>query len=184
MKMNLISNIFNQLSKRRKQKYIEKLISRGLQLGNNVKIVSDFFFDPSHCYLISIGDNCTICPNVRLIAHDASIFQFLGYTKLGRIEIGKNCFIGDSTIVLPKVKIGDDCVIGAGSIVVRDIPANSVAVGNPARVICGIENYLKRMQELKSGKKVYDEQYFIHNLDQRKRMELLVSVGDDFGFIK
>lgn len=51
------------------------------------------------------------------------------------VHIGKNCFIGDRTIVLPGVTIGDEVVIGAGSVVTKDIPSNSVAVGNPARVI-------------------------------------------------
>ena len=47
-------------------------MQKGLKIGKNVEIIDTFFFDPSHCFLISIGDNCTICPNVRLIAHDAS----------------------------------------------------------------------------------------------------------------
>jgi acetyltransferase-like isoleucine patch superfamily enzyme len=51
------------------------------------------------------------------------------------VRIGARCFIGVSAIVLPGVTIGDDCIIGAGSIVTKDIPAGSVAVGNPARVI-------------------------------------------------
>jgi acetyltransferase-like isoleucine patch superfamily enzyme len=49
--------------------------------------------------------------------------------------IGKNCFIGVGTIILPGVKIGDEVIIGAGSVVTKDIPSNSVSVGNPARVI-------------------------------------------------
>lgn len=179
----LINKILGRFSQKRKQRYLENLISNGLQLGDNVKIISNFFFDPSHCYLISIGDHCTICPNVRLIAHDASTFQFLGYTKLGRIDIGNNCFIGDSTIILPNVKIGNDCIIGAGSVVTRDIPLNSVAVGNPARAICSLKSYLKKIQDLQSGKKVFDEQFFINNLNTEKRNELLSSVGDHFGFI-
>lgn len=84
--------------KKKKESYLKKLIDRGLILGENVSIVDTFFFDPSHCFLISIGDNCTIAPRVRLIAHDASTKKFLGYTKIGRIDIGKNCFLGDSAI--------------------------------------------------------------------------------------
>lgn len=49
--------------------------------------------------------------------------------------IGKNCFIGVGSIILPGVRIGDEVIIGAGSVVTRDIPSNTMAVGNPATVI-------------------------------------------------
>jgi maltose O-acetyltransferase len=51
------------------------------------------------------------------------------------ITIGDNVWLGGGVIVCPGVTIGDNSVIGAGSVVVRDIPANVVAVGNPARVL-------------------------------------------------
>ena len=55
------------------------------------------------------------------------------------IKIGKNCWLGGSVVVLPGVTIGDGCVIGAGAVVTKDIPENSLAVGNPAKVIRTIE---------------------------------------------
>jgi maltose O-acetyltransferase len=51
------------------------------------------------------------------------------------ITIGDNVWLGGGAIVLPGVTIGDNTVIGAGAVVTKDIPANSVAVGNPARVV-------------------------------------------------
>jgi maltose O-acetyltransferase len=68
----VISRLVDFIRKWKKRRYLNVLISRGLRLGNHVDIIDTFFFDPSHCFLISIGDNCTICPNVRLIAHDAT----------------------------------------------------------------------------------------------------------------
>ncbi len=51
------------------------------------------------------------------------------------VNIGKDCWIGGGAIILPGVTIGDRCVIGAGSVVTKDIPADSLAVGNPAKII-------------------------------------------------
>lgn len=172
------------LMREKRRRYLLNLQSKGLTLGRKVHIVSDFFFDPSHCYLISIGDNSVICPNVRLIAHDASTKQHLGYTKLGRIDIGENCFIGDSVIVLSGVAIGPDSIVGAGSVVTRDIPAGSVAAGNPARVVCTLQEYLKKIEGLRSGGKVFSTDYFIERLDDDKRRELLDSVCKGIGFIE
>ena len=57
----------------------------------------------------------------------------LEYTK--PIKVGNNAWIGGNVVVLPGVTIGDNVVIGAGSVVNKDIPSNSVAVGNPCNVI-------------------------------------------------
>lgn len=55
--------------------------------------------------------------------------------QLSKVSIGENCWIGEKAIILPGVSIGDNAIIGAGSVVTRNIPANTIAVGNPARVI-------------------------------------------------
>ena len=65
----------------------------------------------------------------------------------GKITIGKNCFIGCRSVILPGVTIGDNVIIGAGSIVNRDIPSNSVAAGNPCKVICSLEEYIEKHQD-------------------------------------
>lgn len=56
------------------------------------------------------------------------------------ITIGNNVWIGGNSTVLMNVTIGDNCVIGAGSVVTKSIPANSIAVGNPCKVIKQIDN--------------------------------------------
>jgi maltose O-acetyltransferase len=167
----------------KKKKYIDNLIKNGLTLGRNVEIIDEFFFDPSHCFLISIGDNCTICPNVRLIAHDASTKKFLGYTKIGKINIRERCFIGDSVIVLPNVTIGPDAIVGAGSVVTRDIPPNTVAAGNPAKVIVNLDEYLEKIRVLSSKKGVFGKDYLINNLNLQRRLDMIDNVRDSIGFI-
>ena len=180
---SLLKKLYHLLERKKKKKYIDKLVINGLKLGKNVEIIETFFFDPSHCFLISIGDNCTICPNVKLIAHDASTKRVLGYTKIAKIDIKENSFIGDSTIVLPAVVVGPNSIVGAGSVVTKDIPPNMVAAGNPARVICSVDEYIRKIGSLSKHKKIFSEDYFIENLDAAKRKELLESIGDSIGFI-
>ena len=168
---------------KKKDKYLNKLIERGLVLGKNVSIIDTFFFDPSHCFLISIGDNCVIAPGVRLIAHDASTKQFLGYTKIGKIIIAENCFLGDSVIVLPNVTIGAGSIVGAGAVVTKDVRPGMVAAGNPAKVICSVEEYLEKVKKLAEEKTVYTEEYFIEYLNTEKRDGMLEELGNSIGFI-
>jgi maltose O-acetyltransferase len=180
---NWLKKQYYKVIEGKKTKYINSLVSNGLKLGNNVEIVDTFFFDPSHCFLISIGDNCTIAPNVRLIAHDASTFKHLGFTKIGKIVIGPDCFIGDSVIVLPGVMIGKGSVIGAGSVVTKDVPPGTIAAGNPAQTITTVENYIEKIKNHAKGKKIFNKEYFIENLNIEKRNEILKAVENDIGYI-
>lgn len=124
--------------------HLNKLLKRGLVVGENFTRMGGVIIDPSHCYHIRIGSNVTLAPRVQILAHDASTFAFLGKTRVSNVRIGDNVFIGASSIVLPGVTIGNSVVIGAGSVVTKSIPDNSVAVGNPARVICSVDEYLEK----------------------------------------
>ena len=87
---------------------------------------------------IEIGDDVLLAPNVIVCTAGHPVdpalrAQGLEYAK--PIKIGNGVWVGAGAIILPGVTIGDHSVIGAGAVVNRDIPANCVAVGNPARVI-------------------------------------------------
>ncbi len=142
--LNLIRKYYYRILKYKQKKYLDSLVQSGLKIGNNVDIMDGFFLDPTHCYLISIGDNCVLAPNVSLIAHDASMKQYLGYTRLGKISIEADCFIGNSVIILPEITIGKGAIVGAGSLVTKDIPSETVATGNPCRVVCTRKNFLQK----------------------------------------
>lgn len=135
---------------------LDKLLRRGLKVGKDFGRMGGVIIDPSHCYHITIGDNVTLAPRVHILAHDSSTTMFLGKTRVANVHIGNNVFIGASSIVLPGVTIGDNVVIGAGSVVTKDIPSNSVAVGNPAKVICSLDEYLAREKA-----KMTDENTFV-----------------------
>jgi len=137
----------------------EYLVKRGLKVGRNFKRLVGTILDPAHCWLITIGDNVTMAPRVHVLAHDASTFAYLGYTKIGLVRIGSNVFIGAGSVILPNVTIGDNVIIGANSTVTRDIPANSVAAGNPARHICALDTYVAKNRELMKSRPCYGEEY-------------------------
>lgn len=87
---------------------------------------------------ITIGEDCQIGPNVQLLTPTHPIDPEARRARLEAAEpitIGDNVWLGGGVIVCPGVTIGENSVIGAGAVVTRDIPANVVAVGNPARVI-------------------------------------------------
>lgn len=155
------------------RRYLERLVRRGLKLGEGVSFQEGVFLDPEHCFLIAIGDNCVFAPNVRIVAHDASTKFVVGQTRLGRVTIGNRCFLGDSVLVLPGVEIGDDCVIGAGSVVVKSIPPRSVAAGNPAKVIMSLDEYRARQAAAMSAGAVFSSDYHIGRLTDAKRREIL-----------
>lgn len=162
----------------------EKLVSMGMKVGHNFKRLNGAILDPGHCWLIEIGDNVTLAPRVHILCHDASTKTFLNYTKIGRVIIGDNVFIGAESVVLPGVTIGSNVVIGANSTVTHDIPDNSVAVGSPARVISSLDAYLKKEQERMGSSPCYSEDYTLRkNVSMEKRMQQKLELDGKIGYI-
>lgn len=170
----MIRKIINRL---RGEPQLEKLKKVGLKIGENFQYGNFCFFDPAHCFLISIGDDVTFSTRVHLLAHDASPKKLIGYVKIGRIEIGNHVFVGANTTILPGVTIGDNSIIGAGSVVTKDIPANSVACGIPARIVCSTFDYCSKVR-LIPKELWFEEDYTIRGgitEGQKKEMlELLI----------
>jgi len=85
---------------------------------------------------VSIGDNVMLGPRVGIYTagHPTDPAIRMSGQEFGQpITIGNNVWIGGNSVILPGVTIGDNAVIGAGSIVTKDVPGNSIAVGNPCR---------------------------------------------------
>lgn len=120
----------------------DELRSYGVQVGENCYIGIKHI-DLGHGFLISIGNNVTIS-SARILTHDASTKRYLGYSKVGRVRIDDNTFVGAGAIILPGVHIGKNVIVGAGSVVTKDIPDGFVVAGNPARYICCTDEYLEK----------------------------------------
>lgn len=162
---------------------IDKLKRNGLVVGENLNIQYGVIIDPGHCWLIEIGDNVTLAPRVHILAHDASTKIPLGYTKIGRVSIGSNVFIGANTIVLPNVRIGDNVVIGAGSLVSHDIQGGGVYCGNPCVKIADYNEWVKKHKDMMQLAPRYDVHYIIGNITEEKKMQMKEELKDKIGFI-
>ncbi|MFJ9833374.1 sugar O-acetyltransferase [Streptomyces sp. NPDC101169] len=110
--------------------------------GSNISVGARTFVNYNFTALdvaaITIGEDCQIGPNVQLLTPTHPLEPQPRRDKLEAarpIVIGDNVWIGGGAIVLPGVTIGDNSVVGAGAVVTKDVPANVVAVGNPARVV-------------------------------------------------
>ncbi|MEM7780750.1 MAG: DapH/DapD/GlmU-related protein [Pseudomonadota bacterium] len=78
---------------------------------------------------VHIAEHTYVAFNARILTHDRTRGMYT------HTRIGKNCFIGGESLILPGITIGDNCVIGAGSVVTKDVPDRTIVAGNPAQVI-------------------------------------------------
>lgn len=110
--------------------------------GFNIEVGKNFFANYNCTILdvakVVIGDNCQLAPNVAIYTAGHPVHpdsRNSGYEYGIRVTIGDNVWVGGNTVICPGVQIGDNVVIGAGSVVTKDIPAWSIAAGNPCRVL-------------------------------------------------
>ncbi|MBQ9208893.1 MAG: hypothetical protein IJ149_04835 [Oscillospiraceae bacterium] len=133
--------------------YKKWLKSKGVSIGTHTKIYS-----PNHTqidvmapYMIKIGDYCKITRDVQIIAHDYSRSVFRRCTEEGLymggrspVTIGDNVFIGIKAIILMGTVIGNNSIVGAGAVVKGKFPDGVVIPGNPAKVMCTIDEYYEK----------------------------------------
>ena len=163
---------------------VEKLVKMGLTVGKNFNPQLGFDLDASHCWLITIGDNVTFAPDVRVLAHDASTYYAVGYTKIAPVTIGNRVFIGAGSVVLPGVSIGSDSIIGAGSVVTKDVPAGMVFAGNPAKEICATQEFLSKHKQKMQTCPCYDESYTLRqNISAEKKEQQKEELQDRAGYV-
>lgn len=162
----------------------ERLIKMGMQVGENFKRLNGVILDPAHCWLIEIGNNVTLAPRVHVLCHDASTKHVMNYTKIGRVNIGDNVFIGAESVVLLGVTIGSNVVIGANSTVTKDIPDNTVFAGTPAKYICTFDEYIDKQKQLMKDSPCYGEEYTLRkNVSMGMRMRQKEELKGKIGYI-
>jgi len=159
----------------------EYLRKRGVQIGENCRIIStNFGTEP---YLVKLGNHVTIAGGVQFMTHNGAVWifreEYPDIHLFGTIEIKDNCVIGENAIILPNVTIGPNSVIGAGSVVITDIPPNSIALGVPARVWGSIEKFKEKVIkewkrqkppdiEIEPGANCWNSKHYSQNVEKLK----------------
>lgn len=143
----------------------------GAVIGENVRAFSPI--TAAEPYLIQVGDNTTISSGVVFLTHDNSVIKFpvkIGTDLVGRVTIGKNCFIGCNTILLPGVTIGNNIIIGAGSVVSRScMEEGTIYAGNPAKRIGLIADFASKNERF-----IFDFEPNGQKLNYAQRKELVM----------
>lgn len=152
--MKKLVNIFRKIifpNTYSQEAYIEYLRKHNILIGEHVSIYSPnhTHIDVMRPFVIKIGDYCKITSDVTILAHNYSISvsrrAFGVFAGGGQpVEIGNNCFIGTRAIILMGTTIGDNCIIGAGSVVKGIFPDNVVIAGNPAKIVCSLDEYYNK----------------------------------------
>lgn len=148
LSQNEIQNLISELTKEKINKTLKLFPPIYTDFGMNLHIGENVFINSGCCFQdqggIYIGDNCLIGHQVVF----ATINHDFDPTKRGSmyfkpIHVGKNVWIGAHATILPGVNIGDGAIIGAGAVVNKNIPANCVVVGVPAKPIKNINDIKK-----------------------------------------
>jgi len=101
----------------------------GMDIGKGAAISLSARLDRINPRGIHIGEQSTVTFEVAILTHDSVNRRNLD------VHIGKWCFIGARSVILPGVTVGDHCIIGCASVVMQNVPPNSLVMGNPARVL-------------------------------------------------
>jgi acetyltransferase-like isoleucine patch superfamily enzyme len=148
---------------------------QGVEIGTGTCVYHDVVFSDGG-ERISIGRSCVLTGCV-ILTHDASTNKLLGL-EYGEpsleqpVVIEDDCFIGYHSIILMGVRIGKGSIVGAGAVVTRDVPPGTVVAGNPAQIVCTVDELIqKRVQHIKLHPEIFPAGLEKLNTAQNARQE-------------
>lgn len=140
LKYLMNSAILSPVSPRKLRPWVLRKV--GCYVGKDVFIGSGVYIDAGHADLIHIEDHVHVTARTILLCHKKDLSKYCvgdDYAKLpyrvGRIHLKRGCSTGTGTLIMPGITIGEGAVVGAGSLVTKDVPAWTIAVGHPAKVV-------------------------------------------------
>ena len=155
-----------------------------MHIGQDVWLPGTTAIDTAHCYLISIGDHCGFGDHCLILAHDAQMDEFLDAARIGRVIIHPSSHIGARTVILAGVEIGPRTIVGANSVVSRSLPPDTVCAGNPAKVICTLDEYLAKHRARLERMRTFEYmQYDMKYLTPERRAEVIAAVAKEDAYM-
>ncbi len=168
---------FPFFGKKKRSSVENKAKKAGVVFGENNSFAS-CFWTSAEPYLIKIGSNCQITADVKIFTHGGSQVARTIYPKFdcfGKVEIGDNVYIGNNSLIMPGVSIGDNVLVAAGSVVCQSVPSGVVVGGDPAHIICTVEEYIERNKPYNLNTK---------GLSRSKKKKILLATGEEMFFKK
>ena len=169
--ISIISNIYWRLF-RSPEAYARHI---GVTIGRNCLISTRHF--SSEPYLITIGNNVQITNNVSIYTHGGANVARLTHPDFdifGKVIIEDWAYIGSGSHIMPGVTIGMGALVAAGSVVTKSVPPRTVVGGNPARIICTVDEYITRNMQYNTS---------TYGMDKDFKQRYLLSLDND-KFIK
>lgn len=126
----------------------------------------------SEPYLITVGSHCQLT-NCRIFTHGgAQAVRHIDPTfdTFGKVVIGDYVYIGTNSLIMPGVVIGSHVLIAAGSVITKSVPDGVVVAGNPAKIICSLEEYYNKNK---------DYNFALKGMPSKKKRSILMSMHDD-----
>jgi maltose O-acetyltransferase len=145
---------------------VRRLRARGMRVGRNVIVYGEVIFgEPAE--LVELGDNVGITDRCVVLTQVPLTALATGRTWTAPVRILENSIVMHGSCILPGVTIGPNAIVGAQSTVMEDVPPNSVAAGNPARVICSLQDWVaKKNKELEEHPDRYGEPFGVTGVDR------------------
>lgn len=153
-----VAKIKSKFSKNAKETINNYFRKSGMKIGGGCNICCNIM--TAEPYLVEIGDNVTISGDVKFVTHDNSISKIDKKCPniFGKIIIGNNCFIGQSSILLYGVELTENVIVAAGSVVVNSFSQEKIIIGgNPARIISTWDKFYEKGRDYAMSKTVIED---------------------------
>lgn len=176
--MNILKRIYNGVVNAYLRKFDTVKWARriGVKVGEHTAISPETHFS-SEPYLISIGSHVQVTRAVSFYTHGGGNVvrrQIPAFDCFGKIVIEDWAYIGSQSLIMPGVTIGEGALVAAGSVVTKSVAPRTVVGGNPAKVICTVDEYIERNKKYNTKSK---------GMGSEKKKEYLINLSDN-QFIK